>query len=214
MGKTLVRALIHRFTADSNHKPQISLHAIASHLIAHPAGEAAIIDTTGSFSPLRLRDVIVSRLHQTDVVRYQQSGYVYEKVPVEVSFEGLALLKTKATEMLDRVKVMRVFDFAGVIEAIGEAGDLCKKAGLSFGEVEPHRLQTTVVANSEDEEDEVTASIKPEDERVQHEQTPSSGCLGMILVDNIANLVTTAMSKSQTEGRQAFHETLLINLRS
>ncbi|MCJ1436757.1 hypothetical protein MMC27_006139 [Xylographa pallens] len=181
-------------------KTLITLHAIASHLIGHPAGEAAIIDTTGSFSPVRLQDVIVCRLHQTGVVRYQQSGYVYEKVSVEVGAESLESLRGKAAEMLDRVKVMRVFDYAGVIEAIGEAGDLCKRNGQSSGEVKAEQVHKgEEVANSEDEEDEVTISNEPEDQRAQELETSLDGSLGMIVVDNIANLVSTAMSKNQTE---------------
>ncbi|MCJ1377927.1 hypothetical protein MMC17_001023 [Xylographa soralifera] len=184
-------------------KTLISLHAIASHLIAHPAGEAAIIDTTGSFSPLRLRDIIVCRLHQTGLVRYQQSGYVYEKVSVEVKVESLESLRARAAEMLDRVKVMRVFDFAGVIEAIGEARDLCERNDHSSREVETERVhKREEVANSEDEEDEVTFSKEPEDKHAQDKETSSGGSLQMIVVDNIGNLVTNAMSKNQTEGLQ------------
>ncbi|MCJ1284195.1 hypothetical protein MMC26_003526 [Xylographa opegraphella] len=171
-------------------KTLISLHAIASHLIAHPAGEAAIIDTTGSFSPLRLRDVIVNHLRQPSAVRYQQSGYVYEKVPVAVDIENGEFLRTKAIDMLDRVKVMRVFDFAGVIEAIGEAGDLCGRSDQSSGKFETRRVQRTEeLINCEDEED----------ERAREAESFSGGNIGMIVVDNIANLVSTAMSKNQTQ---------------
>ena len=189
----------------SNNRAQITLHAIASHLIRHPAGEAAIIDTTGSFSPLRLRDVIVCRLHQTDLVKYQQSGYVYEKVSAEAKVESLELLRVKAAEMLDRVKVMRVFDYAGVIEAISEAGDLCKRYGQSSGKVEADQVyKGEEVADSEDE---VTISNEPEDQRAQEKETSLGGSLGMMVVDNIANLASTAMSKNQTEGLKSLFMT-------
>ncbi|MCJ1387699.1 hypothetical protein MMC18_000542 [Xylographa bjoerkii] len=204
MGKTLVRPFSH------NLKAQISLHAVASHLVAYASGEAAIIDTTGSFSPLRLRDIIVHRLRQTGLVRYQQSGYVYEKVSTELEIESLESLRAKATEMLDRVKVMRVFDFAGVIEAIGEAGDLCKRDGRSSEEVDAERVrEMEEVANSEDEGDEVTISDEPEDPRAQDKRISSGRGLGMMIVDNIANLVSTAMSKNQTEGLISLLMTLI-----
>ncbi|MCJ1398170.1 hypothetical protein MMC11_001367 [Xylographa trunciseda] len=181
-------------------KTLISLHAVTSYLIEQPVGEAAIIDTTGSFSPLRLRDIIVRRLRLPDLVRYQQSGYVYEKVSADVQVQSLESLRARATEMLDRVKVMRVFDFAGVIEAIGEAGDLCVKKAQSSEEVEAGRVRKMEeVANSEDEEDKVTVSAEPEDHSAQDRETSSDASLGMIVIDNIANLVSTAMSKNQTE---------------
>lgn len=179
------------------------MHAVASHLISDPASEAAIIDTTGSFSPLRLRDIIVRLLHSADSERYQQSGYVYEKLSAEADVESLESLRAKATKMLDRVKVMRVFDFVGVIEAIGEAGILCKTESQSTREIEAERVpKIEEVANSEDEEDEVSISIEPEDQRVQDNNCSCRASLGMIIVDNIANLVSTAMSKNQTEGLQ------------
>ena len=193
---------------------QISLHAVASHLVAHPVGEVVIIDTTGSFSPLRLRDVIIYRSHQTGVIKYQQSGYMYEKLSVDVNVESLETLRVKAVDMLDRVKVMRVFDFAGVMEAIGEVGDLCKRNNHSSGGTKAQRVQKTKeVANSEDEEDEIVISFKTEDERAEDIEISSGGNLGMIVVDNIANLVSTAMSKNQTEGPQPLLNSL-INLRA
>ena len=130
---------------------------------------------------------------------------MYEKVSGEVQVESLDLLRAKATDMLDRVKVMRVFDFAGMIEAITEVGELCLQNGQSHREVETTRvLEIEEVANSEDEEDEITILDDPEDPLSNHKERVSDEGLGMILIDSIATLVSTEMSKNQTEGLDPF----------
>ena len=89
-------------------------------------GDVALVDTTGSFSPLRLRDVIAQRLSCfPNKATYQQAGYVYEEVHSHPKAETLDVFRDKATLMLDRVSVMRVFDYAGVVEAIGEVSERC-----------------------------------------------------------------------------------------
>ncbi|MCJ1474950.1 hypothetical protein MMC13_003610 [Lambiella insularis] len=186
-------------------KTLVSLHAIASHLTAHSNGEVAIIDTTGSFSPLRLRDTIVHRLSTAaSKTNYQQSGYVYERAPPKAESESLESLQGKATVMLDRVKVMRVFDLAGVIEAISEARELCEGYERSYTGQGPERATTGVqqpeeVANSEDEDEEVSFSEDVHDLGREKKPALPHGGLGMTVIDNITNVVSATMSKNKTE---------------
>ncbi len=111
-------------------KTALAYHAVEGHLLARcrgagagagaadeEGGEAAVIDTTATFSLVWLRDVLVERL------RGRERGVGRAKNGVG---EGAGLdagVVEKATAMMDRVRLMRVFDMAGVMEAIGEIGE-------------------------------------------------------------------------------------------
>ncbi|KAK4693697.1 hypothetical protein P7C71_g3751, partial [Lecanoromycetidae sp. Uapishka_2] len=176
----------------------LTYHALSSHLLhpSHAKSQIAIIDTTGSFSPTRLRDVLVYRLeakHQRQ--SYQQSGYVYAKT--SISTEKFV---EEAIALLDRVKVMRVFDLAGVIEAVGEVGQMIEPA-LETSVKNVERKQEIGDSEDDDEEDgEESSPPKPapvDGSAAGHE----SDQVGVIIVDNIANVVSSLMSKSQTAGQ-------------
>lgn len=181
---------------------KIAYHAIASHLLKSELGEAALIDTTGSFSPLRLRDVLAFRLQaRLQRERYQQSGYMYEEVRLarEETAEGLV---AKATSMLDRVKVMRVFDFAGVVEAISEVSRSIE-THLTMEETgrAVNVKKRPEISDSEDELDD------NEDPQADHAACSSAtanggnGRVGMLIIDTITNVVGSVMSKSQIQGQ-------------
>ena len=97
-----------------------------------------------------------------------------------------------ATNMLDRVKVMRVFNFAGMIEAVSELGEmrervprvLEKSAGKTRNEIE-------------DSEEELDQDEDPPAEQVFED----AGQVGLIVVDSITNVVGSLMAKSQTQGQ-------------
>lgn len=117
----------------------------------------AVIDTTGNLDVLRIYSIILSQLESDPGLRQAQaSAYNAEESKVE----------DLTAKVLDRVKIMRVFDVVGVMEAISEisgelegrtqklnAGLEDEVAGVSV-ETEPDRPQRTVIADSEDEEDE------------------------------------------------------------
>jgi len=106
----------------------------------------------------------------------------------------------EATSMLDRVKVMRVFDFAGMVEAFGEVSEKIdefssmKTASRASTEQEKHEI-----CDSEDElEDEDDLPVgegtaNPLDRQIEQ--------IGMIIIDTITNPVSSAMSKSHVQGQ-------------
>ena len=104
----------------------------------------------------------------------------------------------KATSMLDRVKVMRVFDFAGLAEAIGEVAEVCESV-IEGANGHGVRRRTSV-ADSEDEADEGDAiddgQRSPPDDATTH-----VGSISMIVIDTIANVVSSVMAKSQVQGK-------------
>ena len=156
-------------------------------------GEVAVIDTTGSFSPLRLRDVLAFRLEaRSQRENYQQDGYTYEQNQVRNS-QNKDLQVEQATSMLDRVKVMRVFDFAGFVEAIGEVRETREKSSLETGTFKGVNTRDRhEVCDSEDESDQGDSLQK--DHR-------TVGTIGMIIVDTVANVVSSAMTKNQSHGQ-------------
>ncbi|KAI9883676.1 MAG: hypothetical protein M1823_004558 [Watsoniomyces obsoletus] len=111
-------------------KSLLALHTVTTYLLTHEQphpdshengsepekgkGQVAIIDTTGSFSPLMLRDVIISRLTKKKKPSHD------EKDAFENNQEEDELMMRRAMRLLDRVRIMRVFDLEGVVEAVEE----------------------------------------------------------------------------------------------
>ena len=162
-------------------------------------GEVAVIDTTGSFSPVRFRDVLVFRLEaRSQRDSYQHFGDVYEQNQSKMGQTRDKQVE-QATSMLDRVKVMRVFDFAGVIEAVGEVREMKERSSLdtkkSTGATIRERHE---VCDSEEELDQDEFLPKTPGSDVGN---TSVGTIGMIIVDTIANVVSSAMNKGQIHGQ-------------
>ena len=191
----------------------MTYHATASHLLVYKLSEVALIDTTGSFSPLRLRDVLVFRLEaQSQRDKYQRSGYVYEKSSSKTRLMREQLVE-EATSMLGRVKVMRVFDLAGVVEAVGEIGEMRERNSQLSQKVivTESTKRREAVGDSEDEleeEDENSmskhvshSSLDAEDDDSSGQPDLHNGRVGMIVVDTITNVVSSITSKSQIQGQ-------------
>ena len=118
---------------------------------------------------------------------------MYEKVQpnAEEAKQGFI---DEATTMLDRVKVMRIFDFAGVIEAVGELSEMREDIPRVSGEA-PRKTKDEI-GDSEEELDE------DEDEDPPAEQVSKDvGQVGLIVVDSITNVVGSLVAKSQTQGQ-------------
>jgi hypothetical protein len=138
-------------------------------LIKRPGSTAAVVDTMGNFDVVGVYTGILERLKRDETVM----GKVGDGEKVE----------DVAAKILDRVKIMRVFDFVGVREAIAEIREDLegRKVGVSKKEAgqetvrsprrrTPERVRSpkrptpepltpeplpkrTVVADSEDEDD-------------------------------------------------------------
>ena len=185
---------------------QITLHAAANHLVAHEASEVAIIDTTGSFSPIRLLDVLCLRLRGSVVpqVHYEHSGYIYSKARVGVNADVERSFREKATIMLDQVKVMRVFDFAGVIEAIGEVCILCEESEkIESAQTSPEKDGRVLVNGIASSHDEGKVDIEDAKSSKTQKSGPKLGNegIGMIIIDNIASPLGPVMSQNQTHAQ-------------
>lgn len=164
---------------------------------------------------MRLRDVLALRLRvQRQRTTFHQSGYVYTKQPAdpEPMTEELA---EEATAMLDRVKLMRVFDVAGLVEAVSEITESCEP--VAEVSTETGVLRPGVVADSQDDLSENAGSEELDTgERAErlplqdHGTVPAqSGKVGVVIVDTIADIFGPLMAKSQVQGHT---KCILLNL--
>ena len=134
---------------------------------------------------------------------------MYEKRTSKLENSKEAMIEG-ATSMLHRVKVMRVFDFAGAVEAISEVNKLMEyvtqnRDKFAMVASEKRRDETGDSEEEADEEDDEEPQHGPkhESEIVDDMQgsEPHSGPIGMIIVDTITNIVSAMMVKSQVQGQ-------------
>ena len=144
---------------------------------------------------------------------------MYEKLAHDAVAKDQDLLRNEATEMLDRVRVMRVFDFAGVVEAVGEVGENCERIskldenGKKHQHCETSEKATREIADSQDEDEENGneevvggAMYDAEGSRMAKCEVPVSDQdgnivgVGMIVLDTVTNVVSSLMAKSQVQG--------------
>ncbi|KAF2249099.1 hypothetical protein BU26DRAFT_312056 [Trematosphaeria pertusa] len=137
---------------------ELCLTFLTNCLLQAPTSTAAIIDTTGNLDILRIYTLIVSRL--------QADSSLLNSLRGTSSLEGVST-ENVAAKVLDRVKIMRVFDFVGVMEAVSEIRDGLegRRPPAEKDEIEsvkkiekedeapPQPPRRTVIADSEDEED-------------------------------------------------------------
>ena len=114
-------------------------------------------------------------------------------------------LAEEAMAFLDRVKVMRVFDFAGVVDAVGEVSEVADRASSRVEEVveSSARERRQEIGDSDDElndaDEEMTTKAHLID-RVQS-RTQDSNRVGMMIIDTMTNVTSSLMSCSQTAGQ-------------
>ncbi|KAF2200117.1 hypothetical protein GQ43DRAFT_441887 [Delitschia confertaspora ATCC 74209] len=128
-------------------KTGLSLSLVTS-LLLHPpssASCAAIIDTTGNFDVFRIYTFLLLRL-QSDAELLNQLRKGEEMESVE----------DVAAKVLERVKIMRVFDFEGLMEAVEEV-----REELNGGSKSKNiHQEATIIATPVQEEDEPKV-VKP-----------------------------------------------------
>ncbi|KAF1924565.1 uncharacterized protein M421DRAFT_424700 [Didymella exigua CBS 183.55] len=148
-------------SAESSVRDLVARTLLVDALLRYPASAIAVIDTAGNFDVVGLYRMVVARLQME---------------PENAGMRGGASgVQEVAAKTLDRVKILRVFDFVGMREAVGELrGELegrgargeCGALGeqemalenapaaeVVGEEVPSRRLERTEVADSEDEEE-------------------------------------------------------------
>ncbi|KAL9124471.1 MAG: hypothetical protein Q9217_006198 [Psora testacea] len=198
--------------AASTGKTLLAYHAAASHLLAHASGEVAFIDSTGSFSPIELRDVIAFRLSiLSQRGSFEQADCVYKRPLAAECFDGTEIMQ-EATSILDRVKVMRVFDLAGVAEAVGEVTEMITEDPSVVDIGAKGRAISAELREISDSEDELESINDSETgPRLRDRPKPEPPPVGMIIIDSVTNVVSSMVAKNQLQG-QALLATLMRSL--
>ena len=173
---------------------QLLSHALlVSHLLASEGNVATVIDSTLAFD--------LKSLHQR-LVNALQDG-----------------VDGKVMEALDWLKIMKVFDFVGLTECIGEV-----REGLDDGKGEErhatasmreNRTRTTgprgTVSDSEDDGNEVVSPPKPCKSSAPVQPDVRKPSQHLLVIDNIAQLVAPLLKNNHAQG-QALLKTFMRSL--
>ncbi|KAI4753668.1 hypothetical protein E4T52_14208 [Aureobasidium sp. EXF-3400] len=159
----------------------ISLQILITHLLTSTSHTATLIDASGNFDVLSLYRSLLSRLSKTNTNHENN-------------------IKT-ATAILDRVNIMRVFDFEGVVEGLNELID-----GLVAKQIPKNTIR-----DSQDEEEEVMLleNDTKEEKKQEEEQHPA----GMVLINNLSQVLGLLLKDNYARG-QATMTTLVQRLRN
>jgi hypothetical protein len=185
----------------------LSYSFIATHLLLSTQCEATIVDTTNSFDVRRLHKRLVSRLQ--------------EQKPGDDA-------KSEAVQVLERVRIMKAFDFVGVTECVAELREglethqqeaLQREPDLESRQVEA-RVPRGTVGDSEDE-DEMLDDIDPvslekppppspkttDSEEKSLESLPQH----LLVIDNITYVASPIIKNTHVQG-QALLATFMYSL--
>ena len=151
-----------------------------------------------------MRDVFVYRLRaQSQQALYKHSGYMYEKARDNSSTTTETELAEAANGMLNRVKIMRVFDFTGLVEAIGEIGE--RNAGQEKAKGVQTPVKTTSrrreIEDSEDESLSEEVSVSGVDDQNRPDSRSNANRIGAIAIASITNIISSTVSKSPVQGQ-------------
>lgn len=165
LGSTFQQASLVALSADATKAiASVSQRLLVDALLRYPEHGVAVVDTTGSFDVVGLYQFVLERLEQ-------EQG----EAGLEVRRSGVNTVQERAAKTLDRVRILRVFDFVGMREAVGELRDglegrevsdgggraigkerEASTAGKGGAEKElPLQVERTEVADSEDEDEDL-----------------------------------------------------------
>ena len=138
---------------------------------------------------------------QNQRTSFVQTGYVYERTLTAADLGDEEILQ-EANSTLDRVKVMRVFDLAGVAEAVGEVTAMVERTSPTADprvDVPVVPEEPKEIGDSEDDSmDGDSIEIEP---RAQNKPSTTASRVSMIIVDTMTNVVSSTVSKNQLQGQ-------------
>ncbi|KAH0285231.1 hypothetical protein M436DRAFT_39847 [Aureobasidium namibiae CBS 147.97] len=163
----------------------ISLQMLITHLLTAYSHTATLIDASGNFDVLSLYRGLLSRLSTTNTNHEDN-------------------IKT-ATSILDRVNIMRVFDFEGVVEGLNELID----------SIERKQIPKNTIRDSQEEAEEEEVLILPEEEARQEKekQQEEKPAAGMVLINNLSQVLGLLLKDNYARG-QATMTSLIQRLRN
>ena len=154
---------------------------IALHLLSSPDASATIINTAVSFDVRKFHRMLLAQL------------------------EGQADADQQAIGTLDRLKIMKVFDFEGLTESLSEIRDAMegRNANLDMNGVKDAAPQGTI-GDSEDEEEMLLPPSPPPKQRLELAAGTSSEhphSKSIILIDSISHVAAPTIRNRHAQGQ-------------
>lgn len=172
--------------AESGSK-ELSYSLVASHLFRSDRSETTIIDTTNSFD--------VRRLHKRLVSLLRQKGSGDDA-------------KEQAIRVLERVRIMKAFDFVGVSECIAELREALENRREEYQQQDGSPAPRGTIEDSEDEAEEMLDKPgSPTPLPPDMNESPRN----LLVIDNIT-YVTSPMLKTNHVQGQALLTTFMRSL--
>jgi hypothetical protein len=172
---------------------ELSYSLIATHLLSSTQCEATIVDTTNSFDVRRLHKRIVSALQKR---------------------KNVDDAKTEAVQVLERVRIMKAFDFVGMTECVAELRESLETREQEKSQQEPGSsskepkapVPRGTVGDSEDEDDmlddaEPVPPEKPPPPTRSEEKLPDDRPQHLLVIDNITYVASPIIKNSHVQGQ-------------
>ena len=176
---------------------ELSYSLIATHLLLSSQCQATIVDTTNSFDVRRLHKRLVSTL------QVQRNGND---------------AKAEAAQILERVRIMKAFDFVGMTECVAELRESLEAREQEKPQTEPEVVLREpkapaprgTVGDSEDEDymlDDVEPIPPEKPPPISQRATGSEEKLSedrpqhLLVIDNIANVASPIIKNSHVQGQ-------------
>ncbi|KAH0384443.1 hypothetical protein KCU92_g4405, partial [Aureobasidium melanogenum] len=170
-------------TTGSRAAETITLQVLITHLLTSKTHTATLIDGSGNFDVLNLYKNLLTRLARTNTNHEENIK--------------------QATSILDRVRIMRVFDFEGVVEGLNELID----------ELEGNNIPKNTIRDSQEEEAE-EEMILPEEEEIKREKKEKQeSTAGLVLINNLSQVLGLLLKNNYAQG-QATLATMVRRLRN
>ena len=159
---------------------ELCVAIIAAHLLSSPRAVATVIDSVSSFDIRKVHQVVLSHVQQNEN-------------PSQA-----------ALSVLDRLKIMKVFDFEGLADAVSEfRRSLEHTSSLPAGGRSQVSGVKPSIADSEDE-DEALESVQPAGGTTAPESDLASAHapqVGFLLIDNISQVISPLVKSNYTQGQ-------------
>ena len=138
------------------------------------------------------------RLYQVIILRLRESGIVAD-------------VDAKAEDALQRVRIIRAFDFFGVIQAVNEIRDSLEKRSLptkpfpkSARRVARRILNIVPDSEDEDDEDMIDMTVAQPHSNVEtplkSKEIETVSHIGLIVVDNLTTVVNPLLKTNHLQG--------------
>lgn len=169
---------------------ELKLAWLVEHLLSEQNATATVIDTTLAFDVQKLHRVLSKALRDR------------------------SMTEVNAIKALDRLKIMKVFDFVGLTESVAEVREMlgeCDREPISDSKEQDVSLNDIIDDSDEDKDEalDLQSPLPPNPKIQRTKSMPSSSCdpsqmekaPGLLIIDNIAQVTTPMLKNNFVQGQ-------------